>query len=95
MEKTAKRNLPFQDYIKIKKEKRKTTTKRPSSHRSGCSFVTRYSSKCKANCKTLVRGTKFICSDQRSLNKEISYIRKTMEWNGYPLNVFIKKERTL
>ena len=37
--------------------------------------------------KTVVRRAKFICSDQTSLNEELSYIRKTMQLNGYPLNV--------
>ena len=40
--------------------------------------------------KTLVRRAKFICSDQTSLNEELSYIRKTMQLNGYPLNVIYK-----
>ena len=37
--------------------------------------------------KTVVRRAKFICCDQTSLNEELSYIRKTMQLNGYPLNV--------
>ena len=41
--------------------------------------------------KTLVKREKFICSDQTSLNKELSYIRKTMQLNGYPLNVIHKR----
>ena len=32
----------------------------------------------------------FICSDQTSLNKELSYIRKTMQLDGCPLNVINK-----
>ena len=37
--------------------------------------------------KTLVRRAKFICRDKTSLNEEISYARKTMQSDGYPLNV--------
>ena len=40
--------------------------------------------------KTLVRRAKFICSDQTSLKEEISYIRETMQLNGYSLNVINK-----
>ena len=40
--------------------------------------------------KTLGRRAKFICSDQTSLNEEISCIRKTRQLNGYPLNVINK-----
>ena len=43
-----------------------------------------------ATIKNLVRRAKFICSDQTSLNEEISYIRKTMQLNGYPLNAINK-----
>ena len=40
--------------------------------------------------KTLVREAKRICSDQTSLNKEISYNRKTQQLNEYPLIVINK-----
>ena len=40
--------------------------------------------------KTLVRKAKFIFSDQTSLKEELSYIRKTIQLNGYPLNVINK-----
>ena len=45
--------------------------------------------------KALVRRAKFICSDQ-TLKEEISYVRKTMQLNGYPLNAIDKTiEKTL
>ena len=41
--------------------------------------------------ETLVRRAKFIFSDQASLNKEISYIKKKpIQLNGYPLKIFNK-----
>ena len=40
--------------------------------------------------KTLVKREKFICSDETSLNEVLSYFRKTMQLNGYPLNIINK-----
>ena len=54
-----------------------------SSHRSVYSFLIKSTTACKVSTiKTLVRRARFVCTDQRSLNKEMSYIRKTMQLNG-------------
>ena len=43
-----------------------------------------------ATLNSLVRKAKFTCSDQTSLNKGISYIKKTMQLNGCPLHFITK-----
>ena len=40
--------------------------------------------------KTLVTTTKSTCSDEMSWNQEITYIKKTMQLNGYLLNIINK-----
>ena len=94
MEKASKGNLPFLDCIISLNKKREIIIKvyRKASHTSQ---FTRFSSNEPSHVKlstikTLVRIAKFICSDQTSLNEELSYIRKTMQLNGYLLNVINK-----
>ena len=85
MEKASEGNLQFLDWIISLNEKREIKTKvyRKLTHTGQ---YTHFSS----TIKNLVRRVKFICSDQTSLNEEISYIRKTMQLNVYPLNVINK-----
>ena len=40
--------------------------------------------------KALLRRTKSICSDEVSLNQELTNIKKTMQLNGYPSSVINK-----
>ena len=94
MEKTSKGNLPFLDCIISLNEKREIITKvyrKPTHTGQYTHFPSNQPQHVKlSTIKTLVRRAKFICSDQTSLNEEISYIRKTMQLNGYPLNVINK-----
>ena len=92
MQKTPEGNLPFLDCITSLNEKREIITKvyiKPI-HTGQCThFSSSQSLHVKlATIKNLVIRAKFICSDQ-TLNGEI-YIRKTMQLNGYPLNVINK-----
>ena len=94
MEKASEGNLPFLDCIINLIQKREIVTKayRKPTLTGEC---THFSSNQPLNVKlstikTLVRRAKFICSDQTWLNEEISYIRKTMPLNEYPLNVINK-----
>ena len=49
-----------------------------------------------ATIKTLVRRAKIVCSTEKSLNDELSYIKKTMQLNGYPETLVTKTiKRTL
>ena len=73
MEKASKRYLPLHHKFNSKKWISKT-----NSHRSVYPFLIKSNTKSKL--------AKFICSDKTSLNKQISYIRRTMLLNGYPLN---------
>ena len=93
MEKASEGNLQFLDWIISLNEKREIKTKvyRKPTHTGQ---YTHFSSNQPlhvnlATIKNLVRRVKFICSDQ-TLNEEISYIRKTMQLNVYPLNVINK-----
>ena len=94
MEKTSEGNLPFLDCIISLNEKREIKTKvyrKPTHTGQYTCFSSNQPLHVKlATIKNLVRRVKFICSDQTSLNEEISYIRKPMQLNGYPLNVINK-----
>ena len=94
MEKAPRGNLPFLNCIISLNEKRKIITKvyrKPIHTGQFTSFSSNQPLHVKVSTiKTLVRRAKFICSDQASLNEELSYIRKTMQLNGYPLNVINK-----
>ena len=94
MEKASEGNLPFLDCIIGLNEKREIITKvyRKLTHTGQ---YTHFSSNQPlyvnlSTIKTIVRRAKFICSDQTSFNEGITYIRKTMQLNGYPLNVINK-----
>ena len=94
MKKASKGNLPFLDCIISLNENREITTKvyKKPSHTSQ---FTRFSSNEPlyvklSRIKSLVRRAKFICSDQTSLNEDLSYIRITMQLNGYLFNVINK-----
>ena len=96
---TSKGNLPFMNCIISLNEKREIMTKvyRKPSHTSQFThFSSSESLHVKlSTMKTVVRRAKFICSDETSLNEELSYIRKTMQLNGYPLNVIIKTMKNI
>ena len=94
MEKSSKGNWPFLDCIKSLNEKREIVTKvyrKPTHTGQYTHFSSNQQLHVKlSTIKTLVKRAKFICSDQTSLNRESSYIRKTMQLNGYPLNAINK-----
>ena len=91
MEKASEENLPFLDCIISLNEKREIITKvyrKPTHTGQYAQFSSNQPLHVKlSTIKTLVRRAKFICSDQTSLNEELSYVRKTMQLNVYPLNV--------
>ena len=88
MEKASEGNLPFLDCIKSLNEKREIIIKvyRKLTHTGQ---YTHFSSNRPLHVKlsTIKTIAKFICSDQTLFNEEITYIRKSMQLNGYPLNV--------
>ena len=93
MEKASEENLPFLDCIISLNEKREIIKvyRKPTHTGQYTQFSSNQPLHVKlSTIKTLVRRAKFICSDQTSLNEELSYIRKTMQLNGYPLNVINK-----
>ena len=93
-EKASEGNLPFLDCIISLNEKREIITKvyrKPTHTGQYTHFSSNQPLHVKlSTIKSLVRKAKFICSDQKPLNEEISYIRKIMQLNGYPLNVINK-----
>ena len=93
-EKASEGNLLFLDCIISLNEKREIKTKvyRKPTHTYQYTHVSSNQPLHVklATIENLVRRAKFACSDQTSLNEEISYIRKTMQLNGYPLNVVNK-----
>ena len=94
MEKASEGNLPFLDCIISLNKKREIMIKvyrKPTHTGQYTHFSSNQSWHVKlSTIKARVRRAKFICSDQTSLNEEISYIRKTIQMNGYPLNVINK-----
>ena len=94
MEKTSEGNLPLLDCIVSLNEKREIITKvyrKPTHTGQYTHFSSNQPLHVKlSTIKILVSRAKLICSDQTSLNEELSYIRKTMQLNGYPLNVINK-----
>ena len=93
MEKASEENLPFLDCIISLNEKREIIKvyRKPTHTGQYTQFSSNQPLHVKlSTIKTLVRRAKFICGDQTSLNEELPYIRKTMQLNGYPLNVINK-----
>ena len=92
MEKASEGNLHFLDCIIILNGKREIITKvyRKPTHTSQYIHLSNQPRHVKlSTIKTLVRRASFIRSDQTSLNEE-TYIRKTIQLNGYPLNAINK-----
>ena len=94
MKKVSEGNLPFLECIISLNEKRQIITKvyrKPTCTGQFTHFLSNQPLHVKlSTIKTLVRRAKFICSDQTTLKEGLSYIRKTMQLNGYPLNVINK-----
>ena len=94
MEMASDGNLPFLDCSISLQEKREIITKvyrKPTHAGQYTHFPSNQPLHVKLSIiKTLIRRAQFICSDKTSLNKEISYIRETMQLNGYPLNAINK-----
>ena len=90
MEETSEGNLPFLDCIISLNKKRKLISKvykKPTHTSQYTHFSSHERRHVKlSTIKTIVRRSKFISRDQTSLNKQISFIRKTTQLNGYPFN---------